>query len=106
MPLTNESRQLGCRRAAESRMPRNIMRRQLASGEMSLSTVLLSSKETAWVGRMKVVELVTLVLGDAAEAEYVLYELKISPRHRVEGLTTRQFDALVRWAGEREHDVR
>jgi len=94
--LSVEQRQKNLELAAKVRQERAEIRADLKSGKLSLSDVLARADEPA-VMRMKVVALVESLPGyGKARAEKLMEEIDISTNRRVQGLGTRQYEALVK----------
>jgi len=94
--LSTEQRQKNLERAAQVRQERAKIRADLKSMELTLADIFKRVNEPV-IARMKVSALVEALPGyGKARAKQLLEEAGISPARRIQGLGTRQRDALIK----------
>ncbi|MCL2654599.1 MAG: integration host factor [Coriobacteriia bacterium] len=94
--LSIEQRRENLELAAQVRQARAKVRADLKSGNLSLAEVLKRADEPA-IQRMKVSALIEALPGyGKARAEKLMDTAGISLSRRVQGLGTRQYDALIK----------
>lgn len=93
--LTEAQRQEALKKAAEARQKRAELRRKLKSGEVKIADVLKRTDDPI-VARMKVSSLLESLPGvGKAKAQKLMSETGISPTRRVQGLGSKQKEALI-----------
>lgn len=91
--LSEAQRQEALRKAAEARQKRAELRRQLKSGEANINDIL--NRDDSIVARMKVSSLLESLPGvGKARAQKIMQQAGISPTRRVQGLGSKQKEAL------------
>ncbi len=94
--LSTEQRQKNLELAAKARQKRAEIRADLKSGKLSLSEVLTRTDDPV-VMRMKVIALIESLPGyGKARAEKLMEDIDISVNRRIQGLGTRQREALIK----------
>lgn len=93
--LTEAQRQAALKKAAEARQKRAELRKSLKAGKTGVRDVLGRTNDPI-VSRMKVSSLLESLPGvGKARAQKIMQEAGISPTRRVQGLGSKQKDALV-----------
>ncbi|MCL5292649.1 MAG: integration host factor [Actinobacteria bacterium] len=93
--LTEAQRQEALKKAAEARQKRAELRKQLKAGQVRIGDVLKRTDDTI-VARMKVSSLLESLPGvGKAKAQKIMSDAGISPTRRVQGLGSKQKEALV-----------
>ncbi|MDA3937527.1 MAG: integration host factor, actinobacterial type [Actinomycetota bacterium] len=93
--LSDEDRKKALAKAAEARQKRAALRAKIKDGDMTFVDVMSKSDDPI-VARMKVATLLESLPGyGKAKAAKIMTELEISESRRVQGLGSRQRDALM-----------
>ena len=92
--LSDEDRKAALKKAAEARKKRADLRKRIKKGEVTFNEVLAKSDDPI-IARMKVSALLESLPGfGRAKVTKVMTELEISPSRRVQGLGSKQREAL------------
>lgn len=93
--LSDEDRKKALAKAAEARQLRAALRAKIKNGEMTFADVMNTSDDPI-VARMKVATLLESLPGyGKSKATKIMTELEISQSRRVQGLGSRQREALM-----------
>ncbi|MHB0975720.1 MAG: integration host factor, actinobacterial type [Candidatus Aquicultorales bacterium] len=93
--LTDAQRQEALKKAAEARQKRAELRKQLKGGQVKIGDILNKTDDPI-VARMKVSSLLESLPGvGKAKAQKIMSDTGISPTRRVQGLGSKQKEALI-----------
>jgi hypothetical protein len=94
-PLTPEERAVALEKAARARKERAEVKNRLKRGSVTLPEILMQSQTDDVIGRMKVSALLESLPGvGKVRAKQIMERLGITESRRVQGLGTKQRDAI------------